>query len=125
MQEIILYRINNHSERYTKPERFFNGTHAPSDEAVELLLKATQSSAPKTLFHSLPIELQDLILANVSEGPIESARVGCLLNAGSAFPWKCGDRDIEREEGRRNRSPWSPVESHVWFGDYFSGIAYR
>ncbi len=125
VQEIILYRINTESERYTKPERLFNGVHPPSDEAIKLLLEATQSSAPTTLVHSLPIELQDMILDNVSKGPIECARVGCILNAGSVFTWKCGDRNIEREEGRRFRTPWTPVESHIWFGDHFSGIAYK
>ena len=125
VQEIILYRKNRHSERYTKPERLFDGTHPPSDEAVELLLKATQGSVPTTRIHSLPVELQDMITNKVSEGPIESARVGCILNAGTAFRWKCGNRNIKREEGRTFRTPWTPVESHIWFGNYFSGVAYK
>ncbi|OCK78343.1 hypothetical protein K432DRAFT_436015 [Lepidopterella palustris CBS 459.81] len=125
VQEISLYRINTDLERYTKPERLFNGTHPPSDEAIKLLLEATQTSAPTTPIRSLPIELQDMILDKVSVGPIESARVGSILNAGSVFTWKCGDRNIEREEGRRNRTPWTPVESHIRFGNYLSGIAYK
>ncbi|KAF2801023.1 hypothetical protein K505DRAFT_291477 [Melanomma pulvis-pyrius CBS 109.77] len=125
VQELILYRINRELERYTEPKRLFDGVHSPSDEAIELLLQATQTSAPTTPLHTLPLELQDAILDKVSVGPIESARVGCLLDVGSVFAWKCGGRNIEREEGRRSRTPWTPVESHIWFGGYPSGIAYK
>ncbi|KAF2279971.1 uncharacterized protein EI97DRAFT_491532 [Westerdykella ornata] len=133
--EVILYRINSELkryqglkrlfERYTEPKRLFDGTHPPSDEAIELLLPATQTSIPMAPLRRLPVELQDAILAKVSAGPIESARVGCLLDAGSVFTWRCGNRNIEREEGRRSRTPWTPVESHIFFGGYPSGIAYR
>lgn len=125
VREISLYQINSMREKYTEPKRLFDGTHPPSDEAIELLLlQATQISTPPSL-HRLPIELQDAILDRVSAGPIERARVGCLLNSGSAFTWKCGNRDVVREEGRRSRTPWTPVESHIWFGDYHSGLAYK
>ncbi|PVI02626.1 hypothetical protein DM02DRAFT_653291 [Periconia macrospinosa] len=116
-------RVHIHQD--TKPKRLFDGTQPPSNEAIDLLLEATQTRPPTTLMHKLPIELQDMILNKVSAGPIESAKVGCMLNTGSVFTWKCGDRDIEREEGRRNRTPWTPVESHIWFGNYSSGIAYK
>jgi hypothetical protein len=125
VRELILYRINSELERYTEPKRLFNGMHPPSDEAIELLLQATQTSASTAPLRKLPVELQDAILDNVSAGPIESARVGCLLDAGSVFTWKCGNRNIEREEGCRSRTSWTPVESHIWFGGYPSGIAYK
>ncbi|KAF1358979.1 hypothetical protein EJ07DRAFT_122120 [Lizonia empirigonia] len=125
VRELILYRINSELERYTEPKRLFDGMHPPSDEAIELLLQATQTSASTAPLRKLPVELQDAILDKVSAGPIESARVGCLLDAGSVFTWKCGNRNIEREEGRRSRTPWTPVESHIWFGGYPSGIAYK
>ena len=125
VRELILYHINSELERYTEPKRLFDGTHPPSDEAIELLLQATQTSATTAPLRKLPIELQDAILDNVSEGPIESARIGCLLDAGSVFTWRCGNRNIEREESCRSRTPWTPVESHIWFGDYPSGIAYK
>ncbi|KAF2808676.1 uncharacterized protein BDZ99DRAFT_509235 [Mytilinidion resinicola] len=125
VQETILYRINKESRRYTKCERLLDDTHPPSYEAIELLLEAIQASAFMTPIHRLPVELQDMILDRVSAGPIESARVGCVLNAGSEFTWKCGDRNIEREEGRRNRTEWSPVESHILFGNCSSVIAYK
>lgn len=120
-----MYRINSELERYTEPKCLFNGIHPPSDEAIELLLQATQTSAPTTPLRKLPVELQDAILDEVSAGPIESARVGCLLDAGSAFTWRCGNRNIEREEGRRSRTPWTPVESHICFDGHPSGIAYK
>ncbi|KAF2453071.1 hypothetical protein BDY21DRAFT_388296 [Lineolata rhizophorae] len=125
VQELILYRINSELERYTEPKRLFDGTGPPSDEAIELLLQATQTSAPTASLRKLPVELQNAILDKVSAGPIERARVGCLLDAGSVFAWRCGNRNIEREEGRRSRTPWTPVESHIWFGGYPSGTAYK
>lgn len=117
VREIILYRINSDSERCTEPKRLFDGTQPPSNEAIDLFLEATQTRPPTTPMHKLPVELQDMILNKVSAGPIESAKIGCILNTGSVFTWKCGERDIEREEGRRNRTPWTPVESHFRFGD--------
>ncbi|KAF2494566.1 hypothetical protein BU16DRAFT_582471 [Lophium mytilinum] len=127
VRELILYRMNNQRPKYTEPMRLFDGTHPPPDEAIELLLQATQTStsALGAPLRKLPVELQDAILDNVSAGPIESARVGCLLDAGSSFSWKCGKRNIEREEGHRHRTPWTPVESHICFGGYRSGIAYK
>lgn len=103
VRELILYQINSELERYTEPKPLFDGTQPPSDEAIELLLEATQTSAPNSPLCKLPIELQDAILDKVSAGPIESARVSCLLDAGSVFAWRCGNRNVEREEGRRSR----------------------
>ncbi|KAI3338038.1 hypothetical protein F4824DRAFT_96901 [Ustulina deusta] len=125
VREVILYRIKNDSEIYTKPERLFDGYEPPSEEALQLLLEATYGRFTGTLTHRLPIELQDRILDNVSAGPIERARVGCILECGSIFAWKCGGRNIEREEGCRNRTQSTPVESHIWFGDHPSGVAYK
>lgn len=125
VREIIPYRINSEDERYAKPERFLDGTHPPSDEAVELLLKATQTKAPTTPIGNLPVEVQDMIIDKVSAGPIESARVGCMLNAGPAFTWKYGDRDIVRQESLTNRTSWTPVESHILFGNHSSGLVYK
>jgi hypothetical protein len=125
VREFILYRISQKRPIYTKPTPLFDGTTPPSDEAIELLLQATQTSAPATPLSKLPTELQDMIIDKVSAGPIESARISCLLNIGSVFVWKCGNRNIEREEGRRCRTPWTPVESHIMFGGHPSGIAYK
>ncbi|KAI0543266.1 hypothetical protein GGR58DRAFT_15466 [Xylaria digitata] len=103
VREIFLYRINSESVRYTKSKRLFDGYHPPSDEALDVLLQATQGSFPAPIdrLHRLPTELQDLILDNVSAGPIERARVGCMLSFGSNFTWRCDGRDIEREEGHK------------------------
>lgn len=125
VRELIIYRINSELERYTEPKRLFDGAHPPSDEAFELLLQATQTSVPETPLQKLPVELQDVILDMVSAGPIESARISCLLNAGSVFAWRYGNRNIKREEGRRSRTPWTPVESHICFGGHPSGVAYK
>jgi hypothetical protein len=73
----------------------------------------------------LPIELQDAILAGVSAGPIERARMGCLLDAGSNFSWSCGGRTVEREIGRRFRGAGTPVESHIQVDGHDTGVAYK
>ncbi|KAI1174447.1 hypothetical protein F4777DRAFT_385053 [Nemania sp. FL0916] len=126
VREVILYQINSDSpEIYTEPKRLFNGYDPPCQEAIQLLLEATYSGCDTTLIHQSPVELQDLILDNVSMGPIERARVGCILECGSRFAWRDKNRDIKREEVFRNREPWTPVESHIWFGDRSSGLAYK
>ena len=125
VREVILYRISYDSEIYTKPERLFDGYGPPSEEALQLLLEATCGGFTRTLTKQLPIELQDLILDNVSAGPIERARVGCILECGSIFTWKYGGRNIEREEGCRSRTQSTPVESHIWFDGHSSGLAYK
>ena len=125
VREVMLYRINTESERCTEPRRLFDGSNPPSDAAMELLVKATHTKTSPTTLHQLPVELQGMILSHVSEGPIERARLGCLLNIGSSFTWQFGGRTIEREEGCRGRTPWTPVESQICFGKWFSGIAYK
>lgn len=125
VRHIILCHVDDEKLRYTQPEELLNGTKRPSKRAVELLLSATHSEPPFTRLHSLPLELQDRILGGVSLGPVEGARVGCMLDLGSPFAWKDGGREIEREEGHRNRTPWTPVESQIYFGGSFSGLAYK
>lgn len=125
VKDIVLYWISSESDKYTRPEPFLDGKNAPSSKAIELLLFATQTRVPTTAVQLLPLEIQDMILDKVSDGPIESARVGCLLNFGSNFQWKSGQRLIERQDRHTGRTPWTPVESQIWFGDCFSGIAYK
>jgi len=125
VRELILYRTNDQFHRCTEPTRLLDGIHPPSDEAVEILLQATQTRAPDSPLHKLPLELQDAVLDEVSAGPIESARVGCLLGIGSTFRWRCGNRNIEREGVCGSRTPWSRVESHICFGGHRSGVAYK
>lgn len=86
---------------------------------------------PRTPVHHLPLEIQDRILEQVSEGPIEAARLGCLLELGSPFTWM-RFRDPPRRGGAvelfispSHRYENSPVESKICFGDDFSGLSYR
>ncbi|CAG5138862.1 uncharacterized protein ALTATR162_LOCUS454 [Alternaria atra] len=125
VHELIVYQINSHVERYTKAKRLFDNTGAFSPGAVDLLLKSTQHRAPTTCIDDLPIELQDMILDKIGVGPLERAKLGCNLQIGPVFKWKCDDRSIEREEGRRNRIAETPVESQIWFDGCFSGVAYK
>jgi hypothetical protein len=109
----------------TEPARLFDGLNSPSDEAIDFLLQATLPSVPRTWFDKLPLELQDLVLNQVPAGSIERARVGCLLEAGSIFTWKSGGRSIERVEECSSRTRSTPVESHIYFGEHRSGVAYK
>jgi hypothetical protein len=124
MREIILYQISEDHERQSKVEPLFSDAVAFSPKAVDLLLEATQSRSPAVYIQNLAVELQDMILDNAA-GPLQHAKLGCNLNIGSAFTWRSEGRDIERQEYIRNRSRESPVESQIWFDNYFSGIAYK
>ncbi|KAF2470884.1 uncharacterized protein BDR25DRAFT_325222 [Lindgomyces ingoldianus] len=91
VQGFILYQINSGFKKYTEPKRLLNGMHFPSNEAIDVFLQATQTNTPTTPLHRLSVELQDIMLDKVSAGLIESARIGCLLDAGLVFRWRCGN----------------------------------
>ncbi|KAI9825601.1 MAG: hypothetical protein M1819_000497 [Sarea resinae] len=80
---------------YTNPVAFLDGIHSPSEKALEYLLMANPTCSHSSI-HELPLEIQDLILSALSIGPIEAARVGCILDLGSSFEWKTGGHAIER-----------------------------
>ena len=124
VREIILYRTNGKLATFTKPQRFFNGFRAPSSAALDLLLESTYTTSPCTLIHRLPAEIQDMILEATSHGPIEPARIGCILNIGSAFKWKWRSRYLKKEERRRDRDKASTIESGVYLDEHFSGVVY-
>ncbi len=121
------------SIQYTAPAHLFNGVDSPSPEAIISLLPRISyafSPPPLTPIHKLPMELQSRILDNVSEGPIEAARLGALLELGSPFVWQRTDETrrggpIERLESTTHRSDLTPVDSKIYFGDQFSGLVYR
>ena len=126
IQEIRLCQFpENHNRNYTKPVRLFKDTICPSDEAIEFFLGAVQTGVCRTPINGLPIEVQDMILERLSAGPVEAARLGCLLNIGSNFTWRCDGRNIKREKVYRKRTPSSPVESQIWFDSHFSGLSYK
>ena len=124
MKELVLTQRTERGRRYTVPVPFFDGTHIPSDEAIEILLHATQPPPSRPPLAKLPIEVQDMILKYVSPWPLERARIGCLLEAGSVFTWKCGNRDREDMSAFGCRSLATPVPVHIQFGHQFSGVAY-
>lgn len=131
VKHIVLCRATGRNELdCTAPEPLFNGNHdvgPPSDLALDYLLWATAPAVSliHTPLSSLPIEIQDMILGYSAIGPIAAAKTGCLLSLGTPFLWKDGLEDINLEEHRRNRQPWSPVESQLWFQDSQVGITYR
>lgn len=126
---------------YTAPERLFNGeygTGPPSSLALDYLIWATASAVATVLtpfqqlsghaqntIRQLPVEVHDIILSHVSAGTVAAARIGCVLGIGTPFSWTDGPLDIVLEDRIRNRSPWSPVESQIWFDDVKVGIVYK
>ncbi|KAL9118531.1 MAG: hypothetical protein Q9187_004922 [Circinaria calcarea] len=128
VREVFLYKTSVSGELpslYTEPEPLLNGTNLPSKRALEYLLMAAPLESVVSPIHKLPLEVQNMILENVSLGPLESARIGCLLAFGSAFQWKSNGREITRQEVLVNKHSAFPVESEIWFGDRLSGLVYR
>lgn len=126
VKHIMLCRLGGSTElEYTRREQLYNGIDPPSALALDYLLWATANSSFPTRLHSLPIEVQDLILGHLSAGPVEPARVGCLLGLGSEFAWRDGPASIELQDTYKARTPWTPVDSQIWFGPHMSGIVYR
>ncbi|KAI9879005.1 MAG: hypothetical protein M1830_009874 [Pleopsidium flavum] len=123
LRHIMLCNIDDKTLEYTQPEPLFDGTNSPTKGAVKLLLIALHAAHTTTPIDYLPAELQDDILSSVSEGEIEGARIGCILNLGTTFLWKSRDRPLERVESWRNRTT-GPLEQQIWFGGCFSGVAY-
>jgi hypothetical protein len=118
---------------HTAPVTLMDGLTLPSPSATNLLLQAlSQSRAPtRTPIHNLPLEIQDKILEHVSEGPVEAARLGCILGLGSPFRWMRAvdwprrGGPVELLISPSHRTEFTPVESKIYFGDVFSGVSYR
>ncbi|KAH8665130.1 hypothetical protein BGZ60DRAFT_64021 [Tricladium varicosporioides] len=118
---------------FTAPTTLMDGLTLPSSSAIYLLLQALSPSRPPphTPVHNLPLEIQDRILEYVSEGPVEAARLGCILGLGSPFTWvravdwprRGGPIELFISPSHRVES--TPVESKISFGDEFSGVSYR
>ena len=131
IKHIVLCRLTSlNTLEYTAPEPLFNGNYGigpPSDLALDYLIWAAAAAKVSILtpFQSLPLEVQDIILHYVSAGTVAAAKVGCLLGLGSPFLWRDGPLHIKLEETYTQRTPWSPVESQVWFDGHKSGIVYK
>ena len=126
VKQIMLCRLGPSSRlEHTRPERLLNGIDPPSELALRYLLWATSTPLFPTRLHLLPIEVQDLVLGFLSAGPVEPARVGCLLGLGSEFTWMDGPASIAVEETSTLRSPCTPIGSQILFGNQASGIVYK
>ena len=113
----------------TTPEPLFHDDPQLNDKALDILLAATYGNVPTNRnapLHRLPSELKNLILDHASEAPVETARIGAVLEIGPEFSWKCKGREMERTEVVRDRTPDMPPESWVQFDDRqgWAGIAY-
>ena len=135
VRHVMLCRVDRYGDlSYCAPMPFLNGVDTPNSAATTLILQALTFAfppAPHTKIHDLPIEIQDRILEGVSEGPIEAARLGCVLGLGSPFTWM-RSKDLSRRQGPierhmcfTSRHDASPVESGIYFGKTFSGVAYK
>lgn len=129
VRQILLCHVNPEKMLWTAPESFLNGDQTPcSDRAIDLLLLTLSpltERKPQSALQALPIEIQNQILAHVSRGPVEAARLGCVLGLGSPFLWHDGKAKICRKRSDQSRTENSYVESQIWFGEGMSGLAYR
>ncbi|KAH7308783.1 hypothetical protein BKA65DRAFT_576314 [Rhexocercosporidium sp. MPI-PUGE-AT-0058] len=118
---------------YTAPTTLMDGLNLPSPSAINPLLQALSPSLPPphTPAHNLPLEIQDRMLEHISDGPVEAARLGCILNLGSPFTWMRAvdwprrGGPVELFTSPSHRTELSPVESKICFGDALSGVSYR
>jgi hypothetical protein len=122
---VSLYQMRGDIERYTRPECLLDSTSNFTSAAIGLLFDATQQSVSEDSNQRVPTEIQDMILEQAAIGPIERAKLGCILNVGSVFKWQCDGRNIEREQADRHRIFGTPVESRICFDKCFSGLAYK
>lgn len=127
LRHIVLCRVlKDGSLEYTEPEPFLNGIDQPSDAAINLLLLATSPRCQQqTRLHFLPVEIQDMILCQLSSGCIERARVGCMLGIGSPFLWKDGSCDLELKVSRKTKRGLDLPDHEIWFGNHISGVVYK
>lgn len=119
---------------YTQTHSLCNGFDKPSPSAISLLILAVSyahSPPRQTPLHHLPVQIQDLILDQLTDGPIECARLGCKLGLGLPFLWKRrkdGHREQEAIETMRShdtRHERSPVESRIVIDGAFVGWDYK
>jgi hypothetical protein len=82
----------------------FDREHELTSEAVDFLVDAVQPlHDTENPISNLPLELQGEIL-NYIINPIERARLGCILNAGTEFKWKNQGTDIKLVNSEVNDS---------------------
>lgn len=130
VKHIMLCRVTSSASlQCTAPESLFNGdcdTAPPSNLALDYLLWATVSARPaiSTPIHSLPIEVQNMILSYEPLGTVVAVRIGCLLGLGSPFLWRDGLLKLTLEARYLNRPTGSSVESEIWFIGRKSGMVY-
>jgi hypothetical protein len=90
INQVMVCRFDDNSKQhYTKPEPFLQGERGEaSDAAIKYILWALskQKASSFSLFHSIPLELQDMILSKV--GTVQAGYLGCVLDLGSPFLWK-------------------------------------
>ena len=129
IREVFLYKTCTcgHATMYTKPERLFDGVDGPSKQGLGhlLMIASSTSYSVSSRLHSLPLEIQNIILDDVSLGRVESGRIGCLLALDTPFQWKGAHGTIQRQEVLTTRPRGLFVESQIWFDDYLSGLVYK
>jgi hypothetical protein len=129
VREVLLYKecdCGQHPIVCTKLERLLNGVDPPSARAIEYLLLLAPSANRLSRLHRFPLEIQDMILQHSSLGPVEAARISCLMSLGSPYNWQHRDhRPIVRQEIFTTRPSGLGVESQIWFGKHLSGVAYK
>jgi hypothetical protein len=99
LREAIRFEVNTSMEPvFSEGYHLFDGVNRPQDAVVGLLLESLHApSASWNRIRRLPLELQDMILKQVSPSPLECERIGCILGIGTPFAW--GRSEIKLQQG--------------------------
>lgn len=127
LRHITLCRARGSELVWTRSETFFADDSA-CDTAIDMILWAANTvgtEAEQTAINSFPVEIQDMILLHATTSFIASAKLGCVLGAGSPFLWVDNGLEFELQSNKRHRTECSPIESQVCFGGVMSGLSYK
>ncbi|KAF7560815.1 hypothetical protein G7046_g3311 [Stylonectria norvegica] len=125
LRYIILCKAQGEKLQMTRPEIVFDGEHPPPDKGLNLLLWVTNQEPQTSFLNRFPMEVQDNILFHATASSVSAAKLGCEVGFGSPYAWFAGDMPVNLEEVKKKRTEFSPVESQIWFGTFFSGISYK
>ncbi|CAJ0551382.1 Ff.00g113120.m01.CDS01 [Fusarium sp. VM40] len=126
LRQITLCKMVHGEALWTRPEILFGDS--PSDTAIDMMIWASDSSTTEpgpSRIHSLPVEIQDIILYYAASSSVSAGMLGCILDVGSPFPWNESGLKIEIQKRKRKWTENSPVEWYIMFHGIMSGISYK
>jgi hypothetical protein len=129
LRHIVLARINSSQVlEFTTPEPFLIGeANDLSVRAVNYILCATEDARQiiKTRLQRLPLEIQNIILAQASDGAVLSAQIGCLLQIGSPFLWRRNGKPVIFQPKDISYKNSNSTQSHLLMAEDHCALIYE